>query len=100
MVGPVDSLRNLGPKSRAMLGEIGITDTDALRSLGAVETFARLRFRFGRQVTRNMLHALAAALAGIDWRQLSAEHKAELDRAVDARINDAERSREIDNGQV
>ena len=75
-------LRNLGPKSRQCLAEIGITDAAELRALGAVEAYARLRFRFGRSITRNMLHALA----GVDWRQLSPEHKAELDRQARERL--------------
>jgi hypothetical protein len=33
-----------------------------------------------------MLHAMAAALADIDWRQLSPDHKAELDRAARERL--------------
>jgi hypothetical protein len=86
---PIGSLRNLGPTSRAMLAEIGIDDTDGLATLGAVEVYCRLRFRFGRRVSRNMLHALAAALAGIDWRQLSPADKAELDRQVAARQGSA-----------
>lgn len=73
-------MRNLGPTSRIWLAEIGIHDLEDIRALGAVETYARLRFRFGRRITRNMLHALAAALADIDWRQLAPEHKADLDR--------------------
>ena len=81
-----EELRNLGPKSRQWLAEIGITDAAELRALGAVEAYARLRFRFGRAITRNMLHALAAALAGVDWRELSPEHKAELDRQAGERL--------------
>lgn len=79
-------MRNLGPTSRIWLAEIGIHDLEDVRALGAVETYARLRFRFGRKITRNMLHALAAALADIDWRQLTPEHKAELDREAAARL--------------
>lgn len=79
-------MRNLGPKSKAWLTEIGINTLDDLRETGAVEAYAQLRFRFGRAVTRNMLHAMAAALADIDWRQLSREHKAELDRAASERL--------------
>jgi DNA transformation protein and related proteins len=81
-----DDMRNIGPKSRAWLAEIDISSLDDLREIGAVEAFARLRFRFGRKITRNMLHALAAALADIDWRQLSPQHKAELDRQVEERL--------------
>lgn len=80
-------MRNIGPKSRAWLAEIDIHSMDDLEALGAVETYARLRFRFGNRITRNMLHGLAAALAGIDWRQLSPEHKAELDRQAEERLS-------------
>ena len=86
MAESLEGLRNIGPKSRAWLREIGLEDAETIRSLGAVEVYARLRFRFGRTVNRNMLHALAAALAGIDWRHLSPEHKADLDRALTARM--------------
>ena len=79
-------MRGLGPKSRAWLAEIGIEDEAALRELGAVEAYARLRFRFGKAITRNMLFGLAAALADIDWRMLSPEHKAELDAAAELRM--------------
>jgi DNA transformation protein and related proteins len=79
-------MRNLGPASRAWLAEIDIHDIEDIRAIGAVETYARLRFHFGRKVNRNMLHALAAALADIDWRQLTAEHKAELDRQAAERL--------------
>lgn len=79
-------MRNIGPKSRAWLAEIDIHGMDDLQALGAVETYARLRFLFGSKITRNMLHALAAALAGIDWRRLSPDQKAELDQQAAARL--------------
>ena len=79
-------MRNLGPTSLTWLAEIGIHDLEEIRTLGAVETYARLRFRFGRKISRNMLHALAAALADIDWRQLTPQHKAELDREAAERL--------------
>ena len=79
-------MRNLGPKSRQWLAEIDIHDINELRTVGAVEAYARLRFRFGRPISRNMLHAMAASLADVDWRRLSPEHKAELDRAAGERL--------------
>jgi DNA transformation protein and related proteins len=79
-------MRNIGPKSRAWLAEIDIRTIDQLSALGAVEAYARLRFRFGKVISRNMLHALDAALAGIDWRALSPERKAELDRQAAERL--------------
>ena len=79
-------MRNIGPKSRAWLAEIDIHNLQELQALGAVETYARLRFRFGNKITRNMLHALAGALASVDWRMLSLEHKAELDGQAEERL--------------
>lgn len=81
-----DDMRNIGPKSRAWLAEIDVHDMDELQALGAVEAYARLRFRFGNKITRNMLHALAGALGNVDWRMLSPEHKAELDRQAEERL--------------
>jgi DNA transformation protein and related proteins len=79
-------IRNIGPKSRAWLAEIDIHSIADLHTLGAVEAYARLRFHFGKAISRNMLHALAGALSDIDWRQLSPEHKAELNRQADERL--------------
>jgi DNA transformation protein len=79
-VAGVGELRNLGPKIEVRSGR------NQLRDLGAVEAYARLKFRFGKAINRNMLHALAAALADIDWRQLTQEHKAELDRSAAKRL--------------
>ncbi|MBL0371574.1 TfoX/Sxy family DNA transformation protein [Rhizobium sp. KVB221] len=86
MPEPISALRNLGPKSEALLAEIGVNSVDDLRALGAVEAYAMLCFRFGKAISRNMLHAIAGALADRDWRQLTLEHKAELERMVEARL--------------
>lgn len=82
----IDRMRGLGPKSKAWLAEIGIDNEATLREIGAVEAYARLRFRFGKAITRNMLFGLAAALAGMDWRDLSPEQKLELDRQAEERM--------------
>ena len=82
----VEVLKNLGPQSRAWLAEIDVTSSEDLQALGAVEAYARLRFRFGPAITRNMLHAMAAALANVDWRQLSSAEKDALDLAVKMRL--------------
>lgn len=72
-------LRNLGPRTAAMLREVGIETPDELAALGAVIAWRRLRFRFGRRVTRIALYALAGAMTGDDWRHLPEPMKAELD---------------------
>jgi DNA transformation protein len=71
-----------------MLAEIGIADEAGLRDIGAVEAYARLRFRFGvRAVNRIMLQALAGALADVDWRRLDPSHKHALAREAEARLS-------------
>ncbi|MFY8107296.1 MAG: TfoX/Sxy family DNA transformation protein [Elstera sp.] len=72
------SLRNLGPRTDAMLREVGIETVAELRALGAEEAWHRLRFRFGRQVTRVALYALEGALSDRDWRHLPEERLAAL----------------------
>jgi DNA transformation protein len=88
---PIDLMRNLGPQSRRWLEEIDIQTEADLRAIGAVEAYARLRFRFGKHITCNMLHALAAALDGVDWRALSSETKALLNNEAEARLSLLER---------
>jgi DNA transformation protein len=84
----IRDLRNLGPKSSAMLAEIGVTDEEMLREIGAVEAYARLAFRFGpRAVSTLMLHALAGALADVDWRRLDPSHKQALEREATTRLS-------------
>ncbi len=79
---PIAEVPNLGPATARWLTEIDVLTYGDLVALGAVEAYARLRFRFGRQVTRNALHAFEAAIRGADWRALTAADKAALDEAV------------------
>jgi DNA transformation protein len=81
---PIAAVPNLGPVTAEWLADIGVATFGDLRALGSVEAYARLRFRHGRLVNRNALHAMEAAIRGIDWRRLPAEDKAALDRAVTA----------------
>ena len=72
------SLRNLGPKSDAMLAEIGIETVDQLRALGAVEVYSRLKFALGDRVSLNALWAIHAGLQDQHWQRISPEDKARL----------------------
>lgn len=74
----IESLPNLGPYMARRLAEIDVNDAETLRALGAVEAYARLRFRFGREISLNALWAMDAALYGIDWRHLTERRKGEL----------------------
>ena len=75
---PVASLRNLGPKSAAMLAHEGIRTLGELRVLGAVKAYVRLKTAFPNRVSLNMLWAIAAGLEDRDWRDLAAEEKSRL----------------------
>jgi nucleotidyltransferase/DNA polymerase involved in DNA repair len=83
---PVDELRNFGAVTAQRLTDMEIRTLGDIQELGAVETYARLRFAFGTGVTRNALHAIEATLRDIDWRDLPSDVKSDLDAAVAARL--------------
>jgi len=82
MPSQLADLRNLGPATVRMLGEIDITTVDALRELGAVEAYRRLKFRFGGHVTAVALFALEAALRDCHWLELSEAERTALKQAA------------------
>ena len=77
------ALPSLGRTSAEMLIEAGVESPEALRAMGAVEAFARLRFAHGRRVTTNFLYALDIAIRGVHWRDLSDARMAELRAAAE-----------------
>ena len=79
MTHSISQMRNLGPKTEAMLREIGIECAAELRRVGAIEAFRRLRFA-NLHPSLNALYAMEAALRDIDWRALGAAEKADLKR--------------------
>lgn len=85
----VADMRNLGPFMRQALAEIDIVSEADLRAVGALAAFVRLRFRFGRRITYNALWGMEAALAGTDWRDLSAATKARLRAEAEAALQRA-----------
>ena len=67
---PVEALRNLGPKSAALLRAAGYEDLGALRRAGAVAVYRRLRAAAPRRVSRVMLYALQGAIMDVHWNAL------------------------------
>jgi DNA transformation protein and related proteins len=67
---PVSTLRGIGPATQGWLEEAGIGTVVALRSIGAVEAYRRLKFMFPRNINLNALYALEAALRGCHWLDL------------------------------
>ena len=74
-------LRNLGPRSAAMLASIGIATVGELRAMGAVAAFRRLRFE-GARPSLILLWAMEAGLQDRDWRSLSPDEKRALTDAL------------------
>lgn len=78
------ALPGLGETSARMLIEAGVPDVEALRRLGPIESYHRLRFFHGKRVTLNFVYAMECAISGLDWRLLSQQRKAELRAAARA----------------
>jgi DNA transformation protein len=69
---PADLLRlkNIGPVTVRQLRDVGVEDAAALRKLGALAAYRRLKHALPREVSLNMLYALEGALRGCHWNQL------------------------------
>lgn len=84
----IRDLRNLGPRSEALLERIGVRSVESLRQRGAIESYLALR-RVGATRSLNMLWAMAGALdpwpEGRDWRDVaSGEQRLALLLAVES----------------
>lgn len=78
-------LKNIGPASVRQLQEVGIEDAAALRELGAIAAYHRLKHAFPRQVSLVMLYALEGALRGCHWNRLPPGVKEKLQAAANAK---------------
>ena len=74
----------IGPVTERRLIEVGIGDLAALRRLGVLKAYQRLKFRYGKAVTLNALYGLEAVLTGCHWLKLPAARKQELQREAAA----------------
>lgn len=78
MADSIEHLPNLGPYMAKRLAEVDIVSAADLQVIGPVEAYARLKFRFGKEITLNALWALDGAVSGEDWRQISPGRKTAL----------------------
>lgn len=78
-----DALPNLGPVSRQMLADAGIDSVQALRRLGAVAAYARVKGLHPR-ASLNLLWALEGALTGLRWQDVAREHRTSLLLALES----------------
>lgn len=75
-------LKNLGPKSRQWLAEIGIYGIRDLRNAGSITTYKMLKERYPKKVSLNLLWGLEAAIRDMDWRELTEIEKDELKKKL------------------
>ena len=78
----IAQLRNLGPKSAAMLAGVGITTLAQLGERGAVAAYVAVK-REQPGASLNLLYALVAALEDSDWKAIRRERKLALMLAVE-----------------
>ncbi len=67
--GELAGLRDLGPRSAAMLTAAGVRTRDELARLGAIGACARVQAT-GKRVSLNLAYAIEGALTDCDWRAL------------------------------
>ncbi len=77
-------MKNLGPRSLALLTAAGITTLAQLRELGAVRAYARVQAVPGHNASLNLLWALEGALSGQPWQAVARDHRLSLLLALDA----------------
>jgi len=75
-------LKNLGVASVNILRAVGISSIEDLRTLGAVETYTRIKRR-GINVSKVMLYALEGALIDTHWKDLDPSLKKRLVNEAD-----------------
>ena len=71
-------LTGLGPKSEAWLIEVGIETPEALRELGAVRAFIKLRKECSSKPSLNFLYAMVGAIEGENWLNVAKHEKGRL----------------------
>jgi len=85
MPDDLSRLKNIGPVSVRQLREVGIENAAALRKLGALAAYRRLKHAFPREVSLVMLYALEGALRGCHWNRLPPGVKEKLQAAAGPR---------------
>ena len=77
------SLRNLGPKSAAVLARVGLKKKEDLLRVGGVGAYQLLKEK-RIAVSKNMAYAIEGALMDVDWRALPFEFKLEINTRIAA----------------
>ncbi len=73
----LSALKNIGPRSAHWLASAGVGSVEALRALGSVKAYVRLK-KLGYPVSLNLVYAIEGALIDLHWNALPPELKARL----------------------
>lgn len=92
MARPVDTIRNLGPKSVESFARAGLTSADQVIELGADETYRRL-LAAGSRPHFIGYYALVMGLQGRPWNDLGPEEKKDLRKRFDAIVGGTKKGR-------
>lgn len=68
----------LGPKSQKMLADIGITDHAQLEAVGAIDAYRRLKARYPKTVSLNMMWGLYAGVNRVPIDEVTLDVKEQL----------------------
>lgn len=78
-------LPGLGPKSLAVLKQIGVESREQLVALGAIEAYRRVQgLHSNFKPSLNLLYALVGAIERRDWREVAKQEKLRLLTELDA----------------
>ena len=73
----IGKLRNLGPRSQAMLAAAGIMTESQLRAMGSVAAFMAVK-RTNCTPSLNLLWAIEGALTERDWKEVAKSDRLSL----------------------
>lgn len=79
----IADLPNLGPVTTGRFSQVGIQTLNDLRRVGAIGAY-RILQTHGFNPSINLLYAVAAALRGIHWQELSTSEKTALRKQLQA----------------
>lgn len=71
-------MKNIGPKSRQWLAEVGILTDSDLERVGSIAAYRAVKRLYPKKASLNLLWALEAAIQNCHWQEISAEEKAAL----------------------
>lgn len=82
----IDELPGLGPVSKAMLAQAGITSIDQLQRVGSVDAYLQVK-KVCSGASLNLLWAMEGALTQRSWRDVAKKERFHLITALEQASN-------------